>query len=215
MTFRVWLAALGFAAMAASGAAYAQSTVIAERRAGLKRMGEHMEAMKPISDARGDPRPALARIDDMIAWYTVLPSKFPPGSGTGDTKALPAIWQEFPRFEQANTALLGQLATLRAAAAAATRPPSRPPTRPPARNSAAAATGLSGRADRQARRRGAPIRVGGAQPSRLTPQTTSAAVTSSMAASSGEPRRGPAMASGRRLRPVTIGRTRSCRFTTA
>ena len=54
----------------------------------------------------------------MIAWYTVLPSKFPPGSGTGDTKALPAIWQEFPRFEQANTALLGQLATLRAAAAA-------------------------------------------------------------------------------------------------
>ena len=54
----------------------------------------------------------------MIAWYTVLPSKFPPGSGTGDTKALPAIWQEFPRFEQATTALLGQLATLRAAAAA-------------------------------------------------------------------------------------------------
>ena len=32
--------------MAASGAAYAQSTVIAERRAGLKRMGEHMQAMK-------------------------------------------------------------------------------------------------------------------------------------------------------------------------
>jgi cytochrome c556 len=111
------MAALGLAALVACGAAYAQGNVIAERRAGLKRMGEHMEAMKPISDSRGDPRPAVVRIDEMIAWYRVLPSKFPAGSGTGDTKALPAIWQDFARFEQANAALLGQLNTLRAAAA--------------------------------------------------------------------------------------------------
>jgi cytochrome c556 len=115
MGVRTWVAALAVTAVA--GTALAQANVIAERRAGLKRMGEHMEAMKPIADARGDPRPAVARVDDMIAWYRGLPALFPPGSGTGDTKAQPAIWQEFPRFEQANAALLGQLATLRAAAA--------------------------------------------------------------------------------------------------
>lgn len=118
MGCRTWIAALGTAALLASGAAYAQGNVIAERREGLKRMGQHMEAMKPISDSRGDPRPAVARIDDMIVFFQTLPSRFPAGSGTGDTKALPAIWQEFARFEQANTALVGQLNTLRAAAAA-------------------------------------------------------------------------------------------------
>ncbi|WP_158292435.1 c-type cytochrome [Paracraurococcus ruber] len=107
--------AIGLAAMA--GAAFAQGDVIAERRAGLKRMGGHMEAMKPVADSRGDPKPLEARIDDMIAFYRTLPARFPAGSGTGDTKALPAIWQDFPRFEQANTALLGQLATLKTAAA--------------------------------------------------------------------------------------------------
>lgn len=118
MTTRTWLAALGLAALVASGTAYAQADVIAERRANLKRMGEHMEAMKPISDSRGDPRPAVARIDDMIAWFSIMQTKFPPGSGTGDTKALPAIWQDWARFQAADEAMVGQLRTLRAAAAA-------------------------------------------------------------------------------------------------
>ena len=108
------LAALGLAALA--GTAFAQGDVIAERRAGLKRMGGHMEAMKPVADSRGDPKALEPRIDDMIAWYRRLPALFPPGSGTGDTKAQPAIWQDFPRFEQVNTALLGQLNALKAAA---------------------------------------------------------------------------------------------------
>jgi cytochrome c556 len=113
----MWMAAIVVAAVAGTTAAVAQPNVIAERRAGLKRMGEHMEAMKPISDSRGDPRPTVARIDDMIAWFRDMPAKFPAGSGTGDTRALPAIWQEWPRFEQANQTLLGQLGTLRTAAA--------------------------------------------------------------------------------------------------
>ena len=65
MRIRMWAAALALAAV--GGTALAQTNMIAERRAGLKRMGEHMEAMKPIADARGDPRPAVARIEDMIA----------------------------------------------------------------------------------------------------------------------------------------------------
>lgn len=118
MRLRTWTAVLGFAAMLVSGAAFAQGNVIAERRAGLKRMGEQMEAMKVIADAAADPRPAVERIDAMITFYRGLPALFPPGSGTGDTKALPAIWEDFSKFEAANTALLGQLQVLRTAAAA-------------------------------------------------------------------------------------------------
>jgi cytochrome c556 len=118
MLIRTWGVVLGLAAMLVSGAALAQGNVIAERRAGLKRMGDAMEAMKPIADAAGDPRAAVARIDDMIAFFSTLPARFPAGSGTGDTKALPAIWEDFARFETTNTALLGQLRVLRAAAAA-------------------------------------------------------------------------------------------------
>ncbi len=114
---RIPMLAAVLGAVALVGTAFAQGNVIAERRAGLKRMGEHMEAMKAIADARGDPRPAVARIDDMIVWYRGLPALFPPGSGTGDTKALPAIWQVLGRFEQADQALLGQLQVLRTAAA--------------------------------------------------------------------------------------------------
>jgi cytochrome c556 len=110
------VAALGLVAL--TGTALAQGDVIAERRAGLKRMGGHMEAFKPVAEARGDVRALEPRVDDMIVWYRGLPALFPTGSGTGDTKALPAIWQDFSGFERADQALLGQLAVLKAASAA-------------------------------------------------------------------------------------------------
>jgi len=115
MRIATWVATLGLVVMA--GTAFGQADVIADRRAGLKRMGQHTEAIKPVVDAKGDVKPLEARIDDMIAFYRTLPSRFPPGSGVGDTKALPAIWEDFPRFERANAALLGQLDVLKAAAA--------------------------------------------------------------------------------------------------
>ena len=87
------LAALGV--MALAGTAMAQGDVISERRAGLKRMGGHMEAIKPVVEAKGDVHALEPRIDDMIAFYRTLPALFPAGSGTGDTKALPAIWNDF------------------------------------------------------------------------------------------------------------------------
>lgn len=118
---RGWLAAVAIAGL--TGAATAQvaapaAEVIAERRAGLKRMGAHMEAMKPVAEARGDVRALAPRIDDMIAWYRTMPTRFPPGSDQGDTKALPAVWSERPGFDAANTRLLGQLDVLKAAATA-------------------------------------------------------------------------------------------------
>ncbi len=107
------LMAMGFAA-----AAFAQGDVIAQRRAGLKRMGEHMQAIKAVSDSRGDSRPLVERVDDMLAWYRGLPALFPAGSGTGDTRALPTIWSDNAGFQTANANMVRQLTALRAAAAA-------------------------------------------------------------------------------------------------
>ena len=116
MGLRIWVAALGILAMA--GTALAQGDVIAQRRAGLKRMGGHMEAMKAAVESGGDVRPMATRVDDMITWYRAMPAMFPPGSDRGDTKALPAIWTDRNGFETANGNLLRQLDVLKAAAAA-------------------------------------------------------------------------------------------------
>ena len=103
-----------------AGTALAQGDVIAERRAGLKRMGEHMQAMKAVVDNRGNVQPLTATVDDMIAWYRTMPQRFPAGSDRGDTRALPAIWTERANFETVNGNMLNQLQALRAAAASGT-----------------------------------------------------------------------------------------------
>ncbi len=115
MNWRMVVSALALVALA--GTAMAQGDVIAERRAGLKRMGGHMDAIKPVAEARGDVKALEPRIDDMIAWFRTMPARFPPGSDHGDTKALPAVWSDRAGFEAANTRLLGQLDVLKAAAA--------------------------------------------------------------------------------------------------
>lgn len=108
---------VAIAALGTAGAAFAQD-VIAQRREGLRGMGRHMEAIKAVSDARGDTRPLVARVDEMIAFYRGLPALFPAGSGTGETRALPAIWSDRAGFEQVNTNMVNQLQALRTAAAA-------------------------------------------------------------------------------------------------
>ena len=99
------------------GAALAQGDPIVERRAGLKRMGEHMQAMKAVVDSRGPVQPLAATVDDMIAWYRTMPQRFPEGSDRGDTKALPAIWTEREKFETINGNMVNQLQALRTVAA--------------------------------------------------------------------------------------------------
>ncbi len=108
--------ALGAATLAGT-AALAQGDVIAERRAGFKRMGEHMQAMKAVVDNKGDVRPLTATIDDMVAWYRSVPGRFPPGSDRGDTRALPAIWAEKATFDTVANNMVNQLQVLRTAAA--------------------------------------------------------------------------------------------------
>ncbi|MCO6420030.1 cytochrome c [Siccirubricoccus sp. KC 17139] len=116
MRIRHWVA--GLALMGLAGTALAQGNVIAERREGLKRMGAHMDAIKPVAEARGDVRTLVPRLDDMLTFFRGLPNLFPPGSGTGDTKARPEIWQNFADFQTLDARLVGQLETLRTAAAA-------------------------------------------------------------------------------------------------
>lgn len=116
MRVQLMAVALGAAALVGT-AAFAQGDVIAQRRAGLKRMGEHMQAMKAVVDNKGDVRPLAATVDDMTAWYRTMPQRFPDGSDRGDTHALPAIWSDRAGFEKVNANMLNQLEVLRAAAA--------------------------------------------------------------------------------------------------
>jgi cytochrome c556 len=106
--------ALAMAGM--TGVAAAQD-VIAQRREGLRGMGRQMEAIKAVTDARGDTRPLVERVDTMIAFYRGLPALFPPGSDTGNTRALPTVWSDRAGFEQANANMVTALGALRAAAA--------------------------------------------------------------------------------------------------
>jgi cytochrome c556 len=114
---KTWImAGAAIMAMGTAGAAFAQD-VIAQRREGLRGMGRQMEAIKAVTDARGDTRPLVERVDTMIAFYRGLPALFPSGSGTGETRALPTIWSDRAGFEQVNANMITQLGVLRAAAA--------------------------------------------------------------------------------------------------
>lgn len=115
---RNWMLAAGVAlALGGAGAAIAQD-VIVQRRAGLKNIGEQFQAIKAVSDARGDLRPLAPRLDEMITFFRGLPERFPAGSGTGDTRALPTIWSDRAGFEQAAANVVTQLTALRGLAAA-------------------------------------------------------------------------------------------------
>lgn len=117
-----WIAA--GAALLLAGTAWAQSPaeVVQQRRDGLKAMGAHAEAMQAIARAGGDPRPAVARIEEMQRFFAAFPARFPAGTQQGvpglDTRALPNIWADFAAFERLNANLLARLATLRETAAA-------------------------------------------------------------------------------------------------
>ena len=115
---KIWLAGFAVLAMGAATAAWAQGDIIAARRAGLKRMGEHMTAMKAVADARGPGTQFNATIEEMINFYQGLPARFPVGTESGgETKALPTIWSDPVGFNGAAAATVEKLQALRTAAA--------------------------------------------------------------------------------------------------
>jgi cytochrome c556 len=114
---KLWKYAATFATVLALAVpAWAQGDVVAARRDGLKGIARQMEGIKAVVDQRGDTRTTGAGIAEMIGFFEGFPARFPAGSGSGDTRALPAIWSDRAGFETANTNMLTQLRALQAAA---------------------------------------------------------------------------------------------------
>lgn len=109
----------GIAAITAPG--FAQGTdpaqIIRDRRDGLKAVGAHMEAMGAIAQSRGDTRPAVERIDAIIAFFATFPDRFPANTQAGDTRALPVVFTDRAGFVTARDNLNAPLANLRRVAA--------------------------------------------------------------------------------------------------
>ena len=85
---------------ATTGAALADSPAIGERQALLKQMGK---AVQPVARMlRGEAEFDLPTVKTALKTIETnaakLPSLFPDDSKTGDTKALPAIWEEKDKF---------------------------------------------------------------------------------------------------------------------
>ncbi|MDO9499349.1 cytochrome c [Falsiroseomonas sp.] len=124
---RGWMMAAGaVAVLGMAGAAVAQD-VVADRRAGLRGMGQTMEAVAATVQSRGDTRALVPRIEAMSAFVQTLPNLVPTASLTppqpqgtqpGQTRALAAIDADRAGFQTRTDAMLTALASLKTAAEA-------------------------------------------------------------------------------------------------
>ena len=122
---RGWILAAGAVlAIGTAGAALAQGNVVAERRAGLRGMGQTMEAIGQALQSRSETRPLAPRVDQMIAFVRSLPGRFPAesltppqpqGTGDGQTRALAAINADRAAFQARADAAVAALGTLKTA----------------------------------------------------------------------------------------------------
>jgi cytochrome c556 len=82
----------------ATGFGSANADIIADRKAGFKR---NADSMKVIAAAirGGDYQTVINRTDGIASWASKIPSYFPEGSDSGDTKARAEIWFEFDAFK--------------------------------------------------------------------------------------------------------------------
>ena len=89
-TIVVCLAAIGFGT--------ANADIIADRKAGFK---GNADSMKGIAAAlgSGDYQTVISRAEGIARWANKIPSYFPEGSDSGDTKARAEIWFEFDAFK--------------------------------------------------------------------------------------------------------------------
>lgn len=119
------IAAGAFLVVGMAGAALAQD-VVSQRRAGLKGVGQTMEAVAQTVRGGGDTRALVPRIEAMQAFFRTLPdlvptaSLTPPqpqGTGEGQTRALAAIDGNRADFQTRATNIITALATLQTAAA--------------------------------------------------------------------------------------------------
>jgi cytochrome c556 len=126
---RVWLtAAVALVSLGITGAAMSQD-VVAERRAGLRGLGQGMEAVAQAVQSRGDTRALVPRIEAMSAFIATLPTLVPTASLTppqpqgtqpGQTRALAAIEADRAGFQTRATNMVAAFATLKTAAESGT-----------------------------------------------------------------------------------------------
>lgn len=118
MATRIWSIGLGLALAGVIGVAAAQD-VIAHRQDEMKGFGKNMGAVKAaVIDKKGTLADAVAAAQHIAGDAAEIPSWFPAGSGQGNTKALPVIWEKPDEFA-AKAKNMGELAAKLEAAAKA------------------------------------------------------------------------------------------------
>jgi len=73
---------------------------ITARRAAMKTEGGIMQSVNKALQAGESPAPFAPDLQWIADWAKQMPSMFPPGSDTGDTKALPTVWSDKAGFDQ-------------------------------------------------------------------------------------------------------------------
>jgi cytochrome c556 len=95
--------AFAFAAIVALGATsvIAQQDPIATRKALMKANGQHAGVLAKMTkgEAPFDAAKVQAAFTQWADTAKKLPALFPDSSRTGDTRALPAIWTDRPKFD--------------------------------------------------------------------------------------------------------------------
>jgi cytochrome c556 len=81
-----------------TGFGTANADVIADRKAGFKRNADSMKAIAAAIGS-GDHQTVISRAEGISSWASKIPSYFPEGSDSGDTKARAEIWFEFDAFK--------------------------------------------------------------------------------------------------------------------
>ena len=89
--------------LVATGAGTANADIIADRKAGFKGNADSMKAIAAAIGS-GDYQTVISRAEGIASWASKIPSYFPEGSDSGDTKARAEIWFEFNAFKANETA---------------------------------------------------------------------------------------------------------------
>ena len=84
--------------LVANGFGTANANIIADRKAGFKRNADSMKAIAAAIRS-GDYQTVIGRAEGIASWASKIPSYFPEGSDSGDTKARAEIWFEFDAFK--------------------------------------------------------------------------------------------------------------------
>ncbi|MBT3927451.1 MAG: cytochrome c [Rhodospirillaceae bacterium] len=114
----VLLGAVGFASLPQTAAAADDAAnVIKYRKQVMVANASHITAIFSVLKGETSYAGHIAAHARAIAdGAAMMPDIFPEGSGSGDTGALPSIWQDWPKFQAAAKALQTAAADLAAAA---------------------------------------------------------------------------------------------------